>query len=496
MSTEPDASPKPKGVFRNWISLSGVILALGSVFSFLLLSTFDLFSPVSNPYVGILAYLLAPLFLFMGLFLYLLGGWINYRQRRKARPGAHPPRISIDLARVKDRKVLWTFGGATVLFLLISALGSYQTYHYTESVTFCGQACHEPMEPENVTYQNSPHARVACTECHIGSGATFYVKYKIQGVRQLYHYFLKDYPRPITTPLKNLRPAQDTCEQCHWPAKFTGRLDRTYSHFLSDENNTPFTVRLLLKVGGGATHRGPGSGIHWHVNPKNRVDYITTDKDQQVIPWVRMTDSEGRVTEYVSPGFEDEPENYPMHTIDCMDCHNRPSHQFKTPNELADTALLNGRIDASLPWVKSNVVATLIRPYKNDDEAMAGIEETLTSQYPDYTDLKGLIGEVQDIYQDNFFPEMNADWRAYPDHIGHKDWPGCFRCHDGMHETRDGEQTLGSSGCKSCHLILAQGSGEDLKDFDAEGHPFLHIDATYEDFDCSDCHNGALMEDF
>ena len=159
-------------------------------------------------------------------------------------------------------------------FLLISALGSYQTYEYTESVQFCGQACHTVMKPEMTAYLHGPHARVACAQCHIGPGATWYVRSKLSGTYQVYATLFNKYPRPIPTPVKNLRPAQETCNQCHWPKEFVGDLDRTYHYFLGDKTNTPYSVRLILKVGGGDPTHGPVGGIHWHMSIADKVEYI------------------------------------------------------------------------------------------------------------------------------------------------------------------------------------------------------------------------------
>jgi nitrate/TMAO reductase-like tetraheme cytochrome c subunit len=315
--------------FRNWVSLAGAIVALGSVFAFLLLFAIDLFARHTNPYLGILAYVVAPGFLFLGLFLALLGRWIYSRQKRKvgADPLVHP--LVIDLTRPRDRKILTGFVVGAIGFLLLTAVGSNRTYHYTESVQFCGQACHTPMKPEFTTYLKSPHARIECTECHVGSGASAYVKSKVNGVRQLYCMIGSTYDRPIKTPIKNLRPAQETCEQCHWPQRFAGNIDRTYTHFLTDETNTPFSVRLSLKVGGGDPAHGPVGGIHWHMNLANKVEYIATDPQRQVIPWVRFTSTNGIATEYRTADFKDDPAKHDIRRMDCLDCHNRPAHQFR-----------------------------------------------------------------------------------------------------------------------------------------------------------------------
>ena len=190
----------------------------------------------------------------------------------------------------RQRNAFLLVAVVTFVFLMFTALGSYRTYEFTESVQFCGQTCHAVMKPEYTAYQNSSHARVACVQCHIGPGATWFVKSKLSGSYQVYATLFHKYPRPIPTPVQNLRPAQETCEQCHWPQKFYGAVEKVRTHFMSDEKNSPWTVEMLLKVGGGDPTHGPVGGIHWHMNVANKVEYIATDEARQIIPWVRITD--------------------------------------------------------------------------------------------------------------------------------------------------------------------------------------------------------------
>ena len=326
-SMEPNENPTPAPRFRllqNWISLTGAVFATGSVFAFLLLVAIELFLPRSNPYMGLLLYVVSPFCFFVGLFLVLAGLGL---QRRKI----VSDRLQIDLLRPRDRKLLVVFVLCALGFLLVSAFGSYQTYQYTESVQFCGTACHVPMKPEYTAYLHSPHARVACVDCHVGAGAEQYVQSKLNGLHQLYDMVTDNIPRPIETPINNLRPARDTCDQCHWPERFIGGIDRTYYHYLSDDKNTPFAVRLLLKVGGGGAD-GPPSGIHWHVSRGKRLNtslptpngrssrgcaspkspaaksrfsgtkiFMTTRPNTRYAPWTALTATPGRRTSFFRP---------------------------------------------------------------------------------------------------------------------------------------------------------------------------------------------------
>jgi nitrate/TMAO reductase-like tetraheme cytochrome c subunit len=469
-----------------------MVLAASALFSFFLLFAIDLFAGYPNPYIGILAYLVAPIFFILGIFLTFFGALIRWRTRRRAVRAAEPLAIKIDLSRPRDRTIFGAFATVSVGFLFLSAFGSYQTYHFTESVQFCGQACHTVMGPELTTYENSPHARVACTECHIGPGATWYVKSKISGTYQVYAVLFNKFPRPIETPISNLRPAQETCEQCHWPKKFIGNLDRTFQHFLADEKNTPYSVRLLIKVGGADPTHGPVGGIHWHMNVANKIEYIASDRTRETIPWVRMTDYQGVMTEFRAPDFKNKIDPSQIRRMDCMDCHNRPSHKFQPPDIAVDLAIALGEIDRALPLIKKRAVEALTQPYATKTEGLEKIATKLASYYPGDARARQAIAEVQRIYRQNFFPEMKANWKVYPDHIGHRNWPGCFRCHDGEHKTADGKHII-TNDCNACHVILAQGSGPQLNQLSPRGEPFAHPGGDYGDLKCSDCHTGGPL---
>ncbi|HEX4085548.1 MAG TPA: NapC/NirT family cytochrome c [Chthoniobacteraceae bacterium] len=505
----PGAAPEKKPRIRllqNWLCLCGIVVALASLFCFLLLLLLDAMAHSANPYIGILTYMVSPFFLFSGIFLTLAG--LFWERWRGKRAGPWTPTLQINLSSRRDRRMLVLFLLGSVSFLLVSAVGSYQTYHFTESTEFCGATCHTVMEPEMVGHSQGPHARVECVACHIGPGAAWYVKSKLSGMYQVYATIFDKYPRPIMTPIKNLRPAQETCEQCHWPAKFVGNMDRTYNTFLSDETNTPYTVRLVIKVGGADPTHGPVGGIHWHMNVGSRVEYIAAkrqsgkwvpDETRQNIPWVRVTDSQGVVSVYQVKGFNLPVADQKIRIMDCIDCHNRPAHAFQSPDDAVNLAISIGQIDRSLPWAKKDALIALGKHYSNQTEAMQGIATTLAGKYPvdkfpseqQQKSVRTAIAAVQQIYRDNFFPAMNASWANYPNNIGHKDWPGCFRCHDGAHMAADGKTSIKANDCNACHTILAQGSGADLALLSPNGFKFKHP-ADDVDGSCNDCHSGGL----
>jgi nitrate/TMAO reductase-like tetraheme cytochrome c subunit len=447
----------------------------------------DFFAHFSNPYMGILTYIVAPGFLITGIALTLFGAWRERRRRRHSLPGVVPEFPRIDLNQPRQRRAFILVTIATIGFLLLTALGSYQTYHFTESVMFCGQTCHSVMKPEYTAYQHSPHARVACVQCHIGPGADWFVKSKLSGSYQVYSVMANKYPRPIPTPIPNLRPSQETCEQCHWPAKFYGSVVRNNPHYLADATNTPWTIRLIMKIGGGSAAHGPVGGIHWHVSDTEKVEYVATDPARQKIPWVRVTHADGQVTVYQSKDGALSPEKVAQQQprrMDCIDCHNRPSHVYNAPSRSVDLALSTGRIDPKMPNIKKLAVEALIAEYATEADAMRGIAAKVPAP---------AVAAVQEIYRQNFFPEMKVSWQRYPNNIGHTIFPGCYRCHDGQHVSADGRKIRHD--CNLCHVIIAQGPGPEPATISPAGLEFQHpadLGDVWKDTNCTDCHNGAL----
>ena len=470
------------------------------------LITYDLCWGHANPYTGVVTYLVVPMFLSAGLGLVVVS-WLLRLRRRAHHISEETRQLHFDLSNPTHRKRLQIFGIGATLFACISAVGSYRSYHFTESTEFCGMTCHKVMKPEYVTYHNSPHAKVACVECHIGAGADWYVKSKMSGLYQVYAYTLNTYHLPIETPIRNLRPARETCEECHWPEKFSGNLEKTIHHTLRDEENTPYTIRLLLKVGG--KQGGKSSGIHWHVSSGHKIEYIAADKDRLEIPWVRMTDPSGKTTVFTS---EDCPPDITsstreVRTMDCIDCHNRPSHIFNDPFMMVDKAIAAGEIPTSLPNVKGTVMDILEKTHPSTSAALEAIDQGLSTAYltagetPDATRTQALSRAkqtVQNIYSQNFFPEMGVDWTTHPNFIGHFHWKGCYRCHDGTHKAETGQVI--SHDCNSCHEIIGQGEGHDkaidlpyaVSEFN---HP-MDMGPLEPGANCTDCHAAPPPADY
>jgi nitrate/TMAO reductase-like tetraheme cytochrome c subunit len=495
---EEGLPPDETGLFRNSISLVGGVLAVIAAANIAFLAVVDFLTPA--PYLGIFAYMVLPAVMILGLILIPIGMFL---ERRRRRSGAGPQYPHLDLNDPRQRTLLASVGAFTIVFVALSAAGSYQAYQVTDSVQFCGTLCHTVMAPEYTAYTHSPHARVRCVDCHVGSGASWFVRSKLSGSYQVYAVTFRKYPRPIPTPVHNLRPAQQTCEECHWPRRFYGAQLKVFTHYSSDEKNTPRQIRMLLNIGGAEPLAGVPSGIHWHMNIANRITYITTDEHRQVIPWVQVQDQQGKITVYQakdSPLKPDQIEKSSRHLMDCIDCHNRPTHIFNPPDQSVDNAITAHLLDASIPFVKQQAVAALTKTYDDENQAMKGIANDLTqfysSKYPQIYNspgqpIKAAVTQVQQIYANTIFPYMKVDWRTHPANIGHFYFPGCFRCHDGNHVSADGKVI--TKNCNACHTVLSElESGAPLIG-STEGVSFKHpVDiGDLSQVSCSDCHTGG-----
>jgi len=495
-TSAPGAAKRPTD-FNNWISAIGGVVALGALFSFALLVWMDFTQGDTNPYLGIFTYIVAPMFLIGGLALVFFGAWAQRRWAIK-HAATVPDRWRLNFTDPKHRFRLIIFGLGATTFVLLSAFGSYQTYHYSESNQFCGEVCHQAMSPEFTTYKRSAHARVDCVQCHVGSGAQWFIKAKINGTRQLIAYILDNYNRPIATPVHNMRPAKDTCEKCHWPEKFHGNVEITYEHFLSNKTNTPYAARMLLHVNKGVPG-GALAGIHWHAGETDKVEYYATDDKRQEIPWTRVTNlKDGTSRVFRIPEFRGEPPADKIRTMDCMDCHNRPAHVFPTANDAVEAAMFAGSLSTKLPNIKRVAVQAMTgTKITTAAEAPQKIAEFIKSKYADPTmasEVDSAVKVTQTIFAQTIFPERKADWTVYPNNIGHKDWAGCFRCHSETHKDTKGE-TLRASECSSCHTIIAQGKGLDLEKLSAKGMEFKHPDGELDAaLSCVDCHTGGIQK--
>jgi len=489
-----------QALYRNPLSYFGGLVVAGSVA--LIVVTVILMGVLGgSPYFGIFAFLVLPMVVVLGVLIVLLGMRRESVRRRRLGGAEAPPYPRVDLNDPAQRR---RFGRATVgaflLFILLAVVG-YHGFLFTESVTFCGRVCHTVMEPEHTAYQASPHARVSCVECHVGAGAGWYVKSKLAGVRQVFAVLLHTYETPIPVPIRDLRPARETCEECHWPQKFYGAQLIRNPHFRYDERNTPEQITFLVKTGGGSTKLGENAGIHFHMIIENQITFAAADEKQQQIPWVSVRHPNGSVAEYVSnePGLSpEELAKLPRRVMDCMDCHNRPTHIYPAPEGAIDVAMSSGLISPTLPWIKKVAVDALVREYPDRDAAAKGIRDEITAfyatSYPQVAasaaaDIAHACEAVTAIYGRSVFPKMKVNWRSYASNIGHRNWPGCFRCHDGKHVTATG--TSLTTECTVCHTMPQRGPlapiGAAIPTSSESWHPW-ELKGKHATMLCNRCH--------
>ena len=487
---------KYAGYAWNLISLAGMVLAVtaaGLIVGFL---SYEGITGVEKPYLGIMTYFLFPGMLIFGLILVPVGAFFVRQKRRKAPVGEEiPPFPRVDFNEPHKRHLFIFFVLASIFFVLIVSVASLKGFEFTESTVFCGEVCHVVMGPEHTAWENSPHAKVKCVECHVGPGAAWYVKAKISGMRQLYAVLFHTYPETIETPIDNLRPARDTCEHCHWPEKFYSGRQKIFYHYAPNEANTPREIDMLIHIGG--NQKVGTKGIHWHIGTD--VSYIATDKKRINIPYIKVVGKDGKVSEYVDtekPLTKDEIAKLKPRAMDCTDCHNRPTHIYRAPGVEMDENFVAGKIDPSLPYMKKVGVELLTRPYKTKEEAEATIAKELPAyyakNYPAVAKAKAkqieeAVAQVKDIYSRNFFPSMKVSWNTYPNYIGHFYTQGCFRCHDGKHKSAEGK--IISKDCEICHTVL----GQKQENIPAGTKPagFVHpVDIGDElmKTNCSECH--------
>jgi nitrate/TMAO reductase-like tetraheme cytochrome c subunit len=440
---------------RHWLSLAGTALVTTAGISFLFVLPQQIRGHVSNPYIGIIIFLILPIVFFTGLALIAVG---IYLSKRRIRHGLAA--VTFD-RKTALRRFAWFLAITTLLNILIGTQLTYRAVEHMETPQFCGATCHT-MAPEFAAYQNSPHSRVECVECHVAPGAAGWVSSKINGARQLIETVFDSYRRPIPSAIESNRlvPARETCENCHWPHRFGGVRLRVFSQYADDEANTRSQTVLLMLVGG---DKFPG--IHGaHFGPGVHIRFAAAEPTRQTIPLVeyRNTDT-GEVRRFTA---SDPPagsaQALPQYDMQCVDCHNRPTHTFDLPERAMDKALAGGEIPVTLPFIKKKGVELLKVNYGSSREAAdklpAGLVSFYQQQYPEVyarraKDIAQAGNAVLAIYNRNVFPDLKVTWGTYPNNLGHTDFPGCFRCHDGSHSAPDGN-TL-TQDCNTCHEPLA-----------------------------------------
>ena len=405
--------------------------------------------------------------------------------------------------RIPTRQIL-LIGGAFILGFIILGIAAIQVWEYSNSVPFCANFCHDVHPEEIDAFEDSYHASIKCVECHMGRVGTLQnILLKASHFRHLPEVIFDNYDRPLES--ETMRPANESCELCHWPPSFHGDTVRELPHFLHDRENTAQRVYLILKTAGGTRQRGLGVGIHWHI--MNPVEFVSTAENDDEILWVRTTLPDGRTIEYndvTKPLTAEQVATSEKHLMDCVDCHNRVGHPFPSPEELTDQALAEGRLDPDLPYAKREMMNLLTGAHASQEAALAAVGDVRAryeTEHPEVAETMAReIQEADDLAQllltQLVFEEPGVTWRDFPDHSEHKVFAGCFRCHDGKHLSEDGLSIR--LHCNICHSIpLVVGAGERPPDMPVGTipEPASHLETNFiadhrfqADDSCAACH--------
>jgi hypothetical protein len=478
-----------RGVSVNWIGKLGVVLTTSSFITLVVLELARILGIVTGSYTGLVTYMLFPSLFVVGLILIPLG-WLRYKHRRRESADA------LLGERFKSEDVSGGFFGSglfrtigllTLLNVVFMVVISLRMFTFMDGPEFCGTACHSVMNPEWVTYQQSPHARVRCVDCHVGEGAEALINSKLNGLWQIASVTFDLLERPIPTPVRQLRPARETCEKCHWPDKFYGNSLKTHRSFGPDESSTPSYTTLSLKVDAG--RGGAKAGIHWHISDRHEVRYSSVNDERVRIVWTEVEYPDGGIHRYEDNELtEAAAGDSRIRVMDCVDCHNRATHIYENRERAIDERINLGLMDRTLPFLKREAVRALSSDYPSREAGLEAIANHMYGFYrrsfPDIArsraaSIDSAVEALQAVFRRNIHPEMNITWGTYPSHIGHTGEQGCFRCHNSR--LTDGNGNSIGLDCTLCHSILADGHDEPFKflqqadstDPDYERHRYL-----------------------
>ena len=455
-------------LWANWITLLGSIISTVSGFAILLLLAIGLASSKENPYQSLLVVVALPVLFAIGLLLIPLGLHVDRRRHREGSRDALQVAFDAAFADRSARRRIIFVAVATLANVGLFAFVGQKAVEHMDSPGFCGTACHQPMQPEWEAFSRSPHSNVACVECHIGPGAAAVIKAKWNGVHQLLGVLTSSYDRPVVARVEDLPPAHKTCEGCHSPQRFRADRVKLFAHYDLDEDNTPKFNAMLLRIGGFNRRTEKYEGIHWHANPDNQVRFEYLDPERGKVGKITLVAKGQVVAEYLPPGAPEKPLG--VRIMDCIDCHNRPTHIFDgTAKNAVDRALFIAALDTKMPFIAEVSVGLLTQATVPREQAEGHFNTALAAAYqkehpevkPDPAALDKAAKTLAIIYLRNVYPAMNLTWNRYRSNIGHKVEgvanAGCFRCHDSQHEATlaDGKRKKLGQDCDSCHTGLA-----------------------------------------
>jgi cytochrome c553 len=448
----------------HWLSMLGLFLVVSAIVSWLVVLPIHGTGGGSNPYIGIVLFVVLPILFLAGLVLVPAG---IYMARRRIRD-------SLGGEAVLETGAAWRrlglfFGVTALVNALVVSLVTYRAVHQMESVQFCGQSCHV-MTPQAKAHPVSAHARIACVECHVGEGAGGFIEAKLAGTRQLFEVAFDTYPRPVPSPLASGRlvATRETCEHCHNPEQFAPARLRVVSRFAEDEANSE-TQTVLTMLSGGSRY----GGIHGkHYGPGVEIHFVSADSQRETIPWVEYKNTNTGETRVYQTADAGNAASAPKIQMQCVDCHNRPAHTFNPPDRALDLAFAVGQLPTSLPFLKKTSMEAVQATYASSEDAAQKIPQAIVAYYqkshPEIyasrkTDVENAGKHVAAIYAQNVFPDLKVTWGTYKNNLGHNTSPGCFRCHDELHATPEGKTI--TQDCATCHEAVAmdEASPEILK---------------------------------
>ncbi len=448
-------------ISRSRISTAGAVLVTTAFLADVIIIIGEVFFFESNPYMGIIVWVIFPMLGLLGLLLIPAGLFI-----RAHRSGVKGLAGVATLVKVINRRHFFQLIlGLSFLNLIIFGSAGYRAIHYMESPQFCGVLCHEVMGPEYNVYTGSPHSEVDCVACHVGTGLGHLVKSKLDGTRQLMAVLTNSYSRPIQTPIHNLRPAREVCGTCHFPESFHGNMIKVIPQYEPDHDNTRKVTILNMKVGGGTGVNKRASGIHWHVDKGSAIRYYAADEKREQILQVEHTQLDGtvRVWKHSEVAMPSDPNPEGFREMDCVDCHNRPTHVFLPPDKALDQWFEDGLLDVSTPWLRLISEEIIRENFATTDEAMAAIAklpDLYQQRYPvlwnDFEQkVRDSVLPLQQMFRQFVYPEMNLQWNTYPSLLGHptEHTAACFRCHNGI--MVDDDEIPITTECEACHFVLA-----------------------------------------
>lgn len=433
---------------RQWVSAIGIILATLAAISFLAVLALELSGWERGNYAGIISYLILPLVFVVGLALIPIGLRL-LRKREKAGGSTGFPILNFNDPRLRTTALV--IAALTVVNLMIVSVASFKGLEVMHNDAFCGGTCHKVMQPEAVGHLQPPHASVHCVDCHIGEGASHFVKAKLRGVGQMVEFFTGDYVRPAPQPTE---VRTEVCTRCHDADRYTeGRLHvlRKYG----DQETAVEKITIYRTLVGGLRDE-KWHGVHQHNGMK--VRYLS-NSNRSTISEIEVTRPDGSSDKFVAQEPK-APADAQWYEMSCTDCHNRPAHTFSAPQSIVDGALSRGAIAKNLPFIGREAVAVLKASYPSREEATKGIPAALVASYMHLIPALDADGKARveaagkvlaEAWSNNNFPEMKVTWGTYVNYLQHD---GCYRCHDEKHKDAHGK-AVAQQCSGACHDMIA-----------------------------------------